>query len=133
MAAFIASSSADEIPSNAYNTLARSMARKNPAKALEWANQLPGDRAIATGGDAFREWRQTQPDVAMEWLKKLPQADARRRPFFTEALRDIAYDSNAAEHIAQMTASDRTAARGIVQDMNLPQDRRARLLGMLNN
>ena len=133
MAAFIASSSAEEIPSHAYNTLARSMARKNPAQALEWASQLPGDRAIATGGDAFREWRQSQPDVALRWLQDLPQSDSRRRPFFTEALRDIAYDSNAAEHIAHMTGSDRAAARGIVQDMNLPQDRRARLLGMLNN
>ena len=131
MAAFIAASNPDQIPSHAYNTLARSMARKNPMEALEWASQLPPERAITTGGDAFREWRQSQPDAALKWLRDLPGTDTRREPFFREALRDIAYDSQAAEHLAQMTARDRATARSLVQNMSLPEDRRTRLLGML--
>jgi hypothetical protein len=112
--------------------LARQMARRNPTEALDWAGQLPGNRALVAGGEAYAEWRNSQPDVATQWLKDLPADDPRREPFFQSAIRVLAYNPQAAEQLAGMSAPEQAAARAVIENMtSLPADRRARLLAGL--
>jgi hypothetical protein len=128
MAAFLASPAGEQVPAQVYSILAQSMARKNPAEALEWASRLPEDLGLQAGSDAFYEWRRSQPETAMQWLRELPSTDARRQPFFQSAIRSMAYDPQAAEQLAAMTPTDRATARSVIEAMSLPEDRRARLL-----
>lgn len=103
----------------------------NPAETLEWASRLPEDRGLQAGSDAFYVWRRSQPETAMRWLRELPSTDARRQPFFQSAIRSMANDPQAAEQLAAMTATDRAAARSVIETMSLGEDRRARLLDAL--
>ena len=114
--------------------LARQMARRNPAEALAWAGRLPGNRALASGGEAYAEWRSSQPEAATQWLNALPADDPRREPFFRSAIRQLAYNPQAPEQLAAMSAQERAAARTAIEGMSsLPADRRARLLSGLTS
>lgn len=132
MAAFLASSSSQEIPPHAYTVVARELARKNPTEALEWVSHLPEQPAVTAGGEAFAEWRNSQPDAAMKWLNELAPDDARRQPFFQTAIRSLAYHPQAAEQLAAMNPTERAAARSVIETMSrLPEDRRTRLMDVL--
>ena len=132
MAAFLASASKDEIPQRAYSTLAQAMARRNPAEALEWARQLPPERALESGNDAFREWRTGQPDAAVKWLGALPTEDPRRQPFLQNAFLGSADNAQtAAQFASMMTAAERAAARRAIENMTMAGERRTRLLNVL--
>ena len=63
------------------------MARKNPSEALEWAGQLPEDRGLPSGSDAFGERRRSLPEIAMKQFNDLPSTDVRRQPCFQSAIR----------------------------------------------
>ena len=128
---FLKSASTSELPSHIYSNLARNLARKNPSEALEWAAELPSRRAVSIGGEAFAEWRRSQPDAAMAWLNELPPDDGRREPFFETAIQNLVHDTQAAQQLAAMNAADRAAARRIIERMPLTDDRRTKLLGML--
>src|SRR5262249_11874919 len=131
MAAFIAQAGSDKVPAYADSILTRQLARGSPADALDWANQLPDGRAIPAGASAFAEWRDSQPDSAMKWLDDLPANDARREPFFKEAVQPFVGHPQASEHLAAMTESDRTRAIAVIKSLDLPADRRASLLASL--
>ncbi len=131
MAAFLASFTSGQIPESAYTILARQMARQKPSEALEWASRLPEDHGLPAGADAFAEWRNSQPEAATKWLNDLAPADPRRMPYFKSAIQTLAYHPQAAEELAAMTGADRAAARGVIESMTLPDDRRARLLEAL--
>jgi hypothetical protein len=133
MAAFLSSATADQIPTYSASTLARELAHKNPAEAMEWATHLPGDFAQIAGGSAFSEWRSSQSDAAMKWLHDLPASDSRRQPYFENAVRDLCHHPQAAEQLAAMDATDRAAARSVVEKMSIPADRRSRLLDALKS
>jgi hypothetical protein len=114
--------------------LARQMARRNPTEALDWAAGLPGNRAVAAGGEAYAEWRSSQPEAATQWLNSLPSDDPRREPFFESAIATLAHNPQAAEQLAAMNPQDRTAARTVIEKMtSLDPDRRARLLAGLSS
>jgi len=130
MAAFLVSST-ERFSANPYNIVARELTRKNPMEAIEWAGRLPEDRGISAGADAFAEWRRSQQDAATEWLNALPSSDPRRTPYFQNAVRSIAWDTQGAAQFTAMTASERDIARDVIKDMKLPEDRRNRLLEIL--
>jgi hypothetical protein len=112
--------------------LARQMAQRNPSEALDWASRLPGSRALEAGGEAYAEWRSSQPEAATQWLDGLPADDVRRERFFQSAIRQLAYNPQAPEQLAAMTPQEQSAARGVIEGMtSLPEDRRARLLAGL--
>jgi len=131
MASFLSSLTTAQISPVAYNVLARQLARKDPAAALAWASQLPSNRKLAAGGDAFSEWNSSQPEAAMTWLRSLALTDPRRQPFLESAIRSMVYDLQGAERLAALPAPERAAARNVLNDMKLPDDRRARLLEAL--
>jgi hypothetical protein len=131
MAAFLEGVKEKHVPQYTYSTVARELARKNPADALDWAGRLPGQTALSAGGDAFAEWRNSQPVAAMEWLDKLPTTDKRREVFFKSAIQSLAWQPQAAEQIAAMSPTERATARNVIEQMGLPNDRRERLLGAL--
>jgi hypothetical protein len=131
MAAFLSSTAADSVPSYSYSVVARELSRKNPQEALAWTSHLPERQGLAAGGDAFAEWRAAQPEAAMDWLNNLPTDDARRKPFFENAIQNVAYNPQAAEQLALMNPTERAVARSVIEKMNLPEDRRARLLAVL--
>ena len=131
MAAFLGSVSGEQVPPNAYAVVARELGRKNPREALEWAKQLPEQSALTAGSNAFAEWRSSQPEAAVKWLNALPADDARRQPFFQKAIQYLAYHPQAAEQLAAMTPTERDAARNVIKTMDLPEDRRIRLLDVL--
>lgn len=133
MAAFLAGSDSEQIPASAYTILAREMARRNPSEALEWAGRLPESRRLEAGAEAFAEWRIAQPETALKWLNELPAVDARRQPYFRRALQGLAYDPQTAEQFAALAATDRAAARSAVATMTLPENRRAKLLELLDS
>jgi hypothetical protein len=128
---FLKTVNVSELPSHIYSNLARSLARKNPSEALEWAADLPARRAVEVGSEAFGEWRRSQPEAAMKWLNQLPESDQRREPFFENAIRTLAYDSRATEQLAALTASERATARRVIEGMSLPADHRTKLLSSL--
>ncbi len=132
MAAFLSTADPDAISPYCYNIAARELARKGPSAALEWASQLPTEKALVAGGEAFAEWRSFQPEAAMNWLKELPKNDTRREPFFKQAIQNLAHHPQAAEQLAAMAAPERAAAVPILESMNLSTDRRARLLEAAN-
>jgi hypothetical protein len=114
--------------------LARQMAQKTPTEALAWAAQLPGNRAIVAGGEAYAVWRSAQPEAATQWLNNLPADDPRSEPFFQSAIRLLAYNPQAPELLAGMTPQERGAARTVIENMtSLAADQRARLLAGLSS
>jgi hypothetical protein len=133
MAAFIAQADSDKVPSYTDSIVTRQLARKSPAEALDWANQLPDGRAIPAGASAFAEWRDSQPDSAMKWLDDLPANDARREPFFKEVVQTIVWHPQASEQLAGMTESDRAHAIAVIKGLDMPADRRASLLASLGS
>jgi hypothetical protein len=131
-AEFLKASNTEQLPSHMYANLARNLARRNPSEALEWAAELAPERSVEVGSDAFAEWRRSQPEAAMKWLNTLSETDARRQPFFENAIRTLVYDAQAADQLAMMSASERAAARRVIEEMSsLPNDRRTKLLGAL--
>ena len=131
MADFLATADPSAISPHTYHIAVRELARKSPSESLDWASQLPTDKALVAGGEAFAEWRSYQPEAAMKWFNNLPKKDPRREPFFKRAIESLSYHPQAAEQFAAMPASERAAARPILEAMNLPADRRSRLLGAL--
>lgn len=114
--------------------LARQMARRNPTAALEWAARLPSARALTAGGEAYAEWRSSQPEAATRWLNALAPGDPRREPFFQSAIRELAYNPQAPEQLAALTPQEQAAARSVIEGMtSLPAERRARLLAGLSS
>ena len=132
MGTFLAGLSREEIPDYTESVLARQMVRKNPAETLEWANGLPGPRALSAGSSAFAEWQSAQPDAAMAWLNALPTGDPRRQPFFQSAIQMLVYHPQATAQLAAMTDNDRAAAKQVIQSLSIPEDRRAQLLAALS-
>ena len=130
MATFLASSSV-QFSAGPYSLVAREMARRNPIEGLEWASQLPGERGVSAGADAFGEWRRSQPETAMKWLNDLPSNDARRQPYFESAIRAMAWDSQTSSQLAALSETERATARKVIEAMKLPEDRRASLISML--
>jgi hypothetical protein len=133
LVAFLGSASPEAIPDYAYSTVARNMARKSPTEALEWASQLPPDRSLSVGSEAFTEWQRSQPELAIKWLSDLPASDPRRQSFFQARVQQLAYDVSATEQFAMMSVIDRNAARHIIETMPLPEDRRTTLLAVLKS
>ena len=114
--------------------LARQMATRNPAEALDWAGRLPGNRAVASGGEAYAVWRSAQPEAATQWLNALPPDDPRRQPFFESAIRLLAYNPQAPDQLAAMTQQERAIARTVIEGMtSLDAERRTRLLAGLTS
>ena len=68
----------------------------------------------------------------MKWLNELPANDVRRQPFFENAIRDIAWDTQTSPQLAGLSESERAIARKVIEGMKLPEDRRTTLIGMLN-
>jgi len=130
MATFLASSSV-QFSANPYSIIARELARRNPMEGIEWASQLPGDRGMSAGADAFVEWRRSQPDEAMKWLNDLPSNDARRQPYFENAIRSMAWDAQGSSQLAALSETEQATARKVIEGMKLSEDRRASLIGML--
>jgi hypothetical protein len=133
MAAFLAQSSSDRVPPYAYELLGRELARKSPSESLDWANQLPEDRRLTAGGAAFAEWRSSQPEEAMKWLNELSSTDPRQNAYFESVVRSLAYHPQAAEQLAAMTSAQQATARGVLEGMSLPAERRSRLIAALNS
>jgi len=131
LASFVASASAEQVPSSVYSTLARSMARKDPVDALDWASRLPDDRASVAGTEAFNEWWRTQPDAALQWIRGLPANDSRRQSYFENAVRMIAWNPQAADRLSAFSGTDRAAARTVIAGMSLADDQRSKLLSAL--
>ena len=105
--------------------------KRSLSAALEWASQLPGDRALSVGSEAFVQWQRSQPEEAMRWLKDLPSSDDRREAFFQNAIQAFAHDPHVAERFAALNSGEREAARMVIERMRLAEERRAHLLDIL--
>ena len=82
---FLKSCGTAQLPARFYDNLAPLLARKNPLEALEWAAQLPADRALSAGSEAFAEWHRAQPESAIKWASELPGTDPRRAKLLSMA------------------------------------------------
>jgi hypothetical protein len=132
MALFLSSLSGESAPHRADTELAGELARRNPDAALQWAAGLPGERGLSAGATAFNQWFGAQPAEAVQWLRDLPPEDQRRGPFFEKAIFSLAHELRASEVLAVMPPADRNAARSIIQEMVLPENRRRLLLDALS-
>lgn len=131
LAQFLTLASSEAVPDYAYRFMGEQLARRDPAQALEWADQLPQEASLKAGGAAFAHWRLTQPEAAMKWLQDLPPRDPRRRPYFVSTIRALVYDPPRSHILTFMTASDRVSARAVIESMSLPAERRSQLLQLL--
>jgi hypothetical protein len=71
--------------------------------------------------------------AAMQWFTQLPAADARRQPYFSNLLQQLAWDPQATDHFGQLAQLDSTAARSVLQGMALSEDRRTALIAQLSS
>ncbi len=131
IADFISSSGGEGTSSWTYSHVARELARKDPEAALAWASQQASDRAVSIGSDAFVEWSQSQPGVAMTWLNALPASDPRRQVYLQSAVRGFAYDPGSTEQLVAYSKTDPAAAQKAIDSMSLDPARRARLLEVM--
>jgi hypothetical protein len=131
LAHFLSSRTSDQVSDHSFNTTARELARKNPLAAMEWANTLPADRATSAGEAAFWEWWHSQPEAAITWLGSLASTDSRRKPLFSTAIRNVSFDPNAVQRLAALPASEKPAAMEVIRGMQIPEERRTRLLAAL--
>ena len=132
LATFLQSATSVEFPTFTYNNLVRTMARADPGGALDWTSRLPQGLGVGAGSSAFGQWRQAQPDLAMQWLNQLAAGDPRRQPFFESLIQQLAWEPQASDRFAQVAAADPAAARSVLQTMTLSDDRRAALLARLS-
>jgi hypothetical protein len=132
MSAFLASSGGETIPENVYSLLARELAHKDPAQALDWADHLSRARAVSAGSAAYAEWWGSQPEAANQWLSALPASDPRREAFFQSAVKALVWKPQAVQQIAAMSPSDRAAVRPVIESMtDLAPEKRGPLLEAL--
>ena len=131
MASFLQATLVDQIPSSVYLLVGRNLARTDPEGALEWANQLPEYARLAGGSDAFARWTQSQPENAMRWLNNIPSGDSRRSAYLKTALEYLAYEHNVAERVSALPLLDRRVALDLAKSLDLPPERRERLLSAL--
>jgi hypothetical protein len=133
LADFLATTDGASVSSWILSTFARGLARQDPAEALAWAGRLPPDRGLAAGSEAFGEWSRSRPESAMKWLEELLPTDARRRPFFQNAIQSLANGPQTQNPVlfASLNPADRAAAREIIGQLTLPEDRRAQMLDAL--
>ena len=131
MASFLLTTPVDQIPSSVYLLVGRNLARTDPEGALDWANRLPEHARLAGGSDAFARWCQSQPENAMRWLSNTAETDPRRSAYLKTALEYLAYEHNVAERVSALPLLDRSAALDLAKSMDLPAERRERLLSAL--
>jgi hypothetical protein len=67
----------------------------------------------------------------MRWLSNVPRSDERHSAYLKTALEYLAYEHNTAERVGALPLLDRTAALDLAKSMDLPEDRRSRLLSAL--
>jgi hypothetical protein len=133
LAEFLSEAQVKQVPEHAYSVTARQLARTDPLAALDWAHRLPDNQGLEAGGEAFAEWRSSQPEAAMKWYNELASNDPRRQPFFEGAIRNLAFHPQAVEQLAAMPRADKVQARSVIAGLQyLPEEKRSRLLEALN-
>lgn len=129
----------------ALSAAARNLVREQPVEALEWASQAPGESRKAVISETFQTWSRSQPDAAMDWLRKLPASDPRREDLYlgaveqnipVEAFQNGPISSldpinNARQSLARLLATDPAAARQAIDKLTLNEDQRSRVLSSL--
>jgi hypothetical protein len=134
LAAFLEATDVENIPQYVYTVVVRDLARKDPRQAIDWTNKLRDEKVrVDAGAEAFVEWQRGQPELAMQWLNELPSADPRRKAFFENTVRHLAWDAHATEKFAALAVQDRETARKVVEGLGLAAERRERLLGALGS
>jgi hypothetical protein len=121
LASFITAPDREFLSDGAFRQLVRSWARQNPQEALDWANQLPRHRRNSTGEILFTEWRQWQSEPAFKWLGQLPLNDPRRRIYFENAIRNMAFENQPTPQLDFLSPDDRIAARKVLEDVSIPE------------
>ena len=61
----------------------------------------------------------------------LPGTDGRRQAYFESAVRSLVYHPQVMQQLAAFNATERATARDVLAKMNLPEERRSRLLHAL--
>ena len=112
-----------------YGRIARELARRDPAAALEWTGNLPENQKLEAGAHAFNEWQGHQYEAAMKWWDTLAK-DERRSRFFKNTIQAIGY-ANSADKLGLLDRNEWPAARQIIANMNIPEDRKSNLLRTL--
>jgi len=62
-------------------------------------------------------------------LNELPASDPRAEPFLQISIPKLAWGPQAAEQFAAMTPKERTVARGVIEQMTMPDERRVAVAG----
>lgn len=133
VAAFLQDSELQGVPWSAYYETAVTLVQREPSDAIAWADRLPPDQRIGAGAIAFSQWQQAQPEQAMAWLNSLPTDDPRRQPFFESAIRWMAWDTQGAEKISQLSEKDQAIARRVIQNMEFRDEQlRSQLLAKIS-
>ena len=133
LADFLAAKPDPKIAAHVYGRVARELARRDPAEAMAWSDKLPGKHRITASADGFSEWQRHQYEPALKWLNNLPKEDERRSLFLQNTIQSIAYEVNSSHKLALLSPTDRPAARNVIENMKIPEDRKSSLLQALEN
>lgn len=131
MLEFLASPGGARVPVEVYSTVMHGFARENPQRALEWASQLAGDRAIEASSRAFSVWNQHQPGAALDWFLEMPVTDDRRPKMLRNLVLTTAYFADgelAASSLQRLPAGDLPVIREEIDRVDLPADKKAKLM-----
>ncbi|MDB6136656.1 MAG: hypothetical protein JWM59_4899 [Verrucomicrobiales bacterium] len=129
----------------ALSSAARNLVREQPVEALEWASQVPEESRKAVIAETFQAWTRSQPDAAMDWLRKLPVNDPRRETLYlgaiehaippgafqTGPINSLDPINNARQSLAKLLATDPAAAQLAISKLTLSDDQRSRVLSSL--
>jgi hypothetical protein len=132
-AAFLATLNAEQLSHGSLGSLARNLARTNPAEAMTWANTLPEQHRLLAGTDALYEWQRSQPEAALNWVLSLPANDARRASFLQSSIASLVHQPGGEAQLARLPPEVRPTARETLRTLQIDEVRRTLLLETLKD
>jgi hypothetical protein len=108
--------------------VARNQAARNPEAAMEWASNLPADRAADARNAVLENWLSVRPEGAAAYARKLPAGPERDHAIRTVS-QNLIFQSpeQAADWFRTLPAAEQKTAREVFDHTGLSDDQRRQL------
>lgn len=125
---FVSGPNGSMASSSMISQVARSQTAKNPEAAMEWAANLPADRAVTARRAVFETWLQVRPEGATAYALQLPPGKDRDAAV-TSISQTFMYQSTdqAIEWFKKLPATDRESVKRIIQGIPADPERRKQI------
>ncbi len=130
--AFLKTETGQKTPQQIFDNGARYLAKKNPESAMQWATDLPADRAPGARQTVLETWLGSRPEAATGWVQTLPAGAGRDESIrlVVSRLSDQSLDRTR-EWLGSLPAADRNTARAAIGSLPLSPEKREALSATL--